>query len=49
MNELLTTVFWSAVTLAVFFGWRQIFLFLKHPLLHPILWSCFFWRSADIQ
>ena len=39
MNELLTTVFWSAVTLAVFFGWRQIFLALKHPLLHPILWA----------
>jgi putative effector of murein hydrolase len=39
MNELLTTVFWSAVTLAVFFGWRQIFLFRKHPLLHPILWA----------
>src|SRR4029077_9566964 len=28
-----------AVTLAVFFGWRQIFLALKHPLLHPILWA----------
>ena len=39
MNELLTTVFWSTVTLAVFFGWRRIFLALKHPLLHPILWA----------
>ncbi|HSZ77848.1 MAG TPA: LrgB family protein [Chthoniobacterales bacterium] len=39
MNELLTTVFWSALTLTVFFGWRQIFLALKHPLLHPILWA----------
>ena len=39
MNELLNTVFWSAVTLAVFFGWRRIFLALKHPLLHPILWA----------
>jgi putative effector of murein hydrolase len=39
MNELLTTVFWSTVTLTVFFGWRQIFLALKHPLLHPILWA----------
>lgn len=39
MNELLDTVFWSVVTLAVFFGWRRIFLALKHPLLHPILWA----------
>jgi putative effector of murein hydrolase len=39
MNELLTTVFWSTVTLIVFFGWRQVFLALKHPLLHPILWA----------
>jgi hypothetical protein len=39
MNELLSTVFWSAITLAVFFGWRRIFLALKHPLLHPILWA----------
>jgi putative effector of murein hydrolase len=39
MNELLNTVFWSVVTLAVFFGWRRIFLALKHPLLHPILWA----------
>jgi hypothetical protein len=29
MNELLTTVFWSALTLAVFFGWRRLFLALK--------------------
>jgi putative effector of murein hydrolase len=39
MNELLATVFWSAITLAVFFGWRRIFVALKHPLLHPILWA----------
>ena len=39
MNELLTTVLWTAVTLAAFFGWRRIFLVLKHPLLHPILWA----------
>ena len=39
MNELLTTGFWSAVTLAVFFSWRRVFLALKHPLLHPILWA----------
>jgi len=39
MNELLNTVLWSAVTLAAFFGWRRIFLVLKHPLLHPILWA----------
>jgi putative effector of murein hydrolase len=39
MNELLTIVFWSALTLAVFFGWRRFFLALKHPLLHPILWT----------
>jgi putative effector of murein hydrolase len=39
MNELLTTILWSAVTLAAFFGWRRIFLVLKHPLLHPILWA----------
>ena len=39
MNELLTTVFWSGITLAVFFGWRRIFLALKQPLLHPILWA----------
>jgi putative effector of murein hydrolase len=39
MNELLATVFWSGITLAVFFGWRRIFVALKHPLLHPILWA----------
>jgi putative effector of murein hydrolase len=39
MNELLATVFWSGITLAVFFGWRRIFLVLKHSLLHPILWA----------
>ncbi|MBV8482034.1 MAG: LrgB family protein [Verrucomicrobia bacterium] len=39
MNELLSTVLWSGVTVAVFFGWRRIFVALKHPLLHPILWS----------
>jgi putative effector of murein hydrolase len=39
MNELLTTALWTAVTLAAFFGWRRIFLVLKHPLLHPILWA----------
>ena len=39
MNELLTTTLWTAVTLAAFFGWRRIFLVLKHPLLHPILWA----------
>ena len=39
MNELLSTVLWSGITVAVFFGWRRIFVTLKHPLLHPILWS----------
>ena len=39
MNELLTTLIWSAVTLAAFFGWRRIFLAIKNPLLHPILWA----------
>jgi putative effector of murein hydrolase len=39
MNELFTTIFWSGVTLAAFFGWRRIFLALKHPVLHPILWA----------
>jgi len=39
MNELLSTVLWSGITVAAFFGWRRIFLALKHPLLHPILWS----------
>jgi putative effector of murein hydrolase len=39
MNELLSTVLWSGITVAVFFGWRRIFVVLKHPLLHPILWS----------
>ena len=39
MNDLLATVFWSGITLAVFFGWRRIFVALKHPLLHPILWA----------
>jgi putative effector of murein hydrolase len=39
MNELLATVFWCGVTLGVFFGWRRIFVALKHPLLHPILWA----------
>ena len=39
MNELLSAVFWSGITLAVFFGWRRIFLTLKHPVLHPILWA----------
>jgi putative effector of murein hydrolase len=39
MNELLTTVFWSAITLGLFFVWRRLFLVLKHPLLHPILWA----------
>jgi len=39
MNELLSTVLWSGITVAVFFGWRRIFVALKHPLLHPILWS----------
>jgi putative effector of murein hydrolase len=39
MNELLATVIWSGITLAAFFGWRRIFLALKHPVLHPILWS----------
>jgi putative effector of murein hydrolase len=39
MNEFLTTLLWTAVTLAAFFGWRRIFRALKHPLLHPILWA----------
>ena len=39
MNELFTIVLWSGITLAVFFGCRRIFLALKHPLLHPILWA----------
>lgn len=39
MNELFSTVFWSGITLAVFFGWRRIFLSLNHPVLHPILWA----------
>jgi putative effector of murein hydrolase len=39
MNDLLSAVFWSGTTLAVFFGWRRIFVALKHPLLHPILWA----------
>jgi putative effector of murein hydrolase len=32
-------LFWSGITLAVFFGWRRIFVALKHPVLHPILWA----------
>jgi putative effector of murein hydrolase len=39
MNELFTAVFWSGITVAVFFAWRRIFLALKHPALHPILWA----------
>jgi putative effector of murein hydrolase len=39
MNELFTKVFWSGITVAVFFGWRRIFLALKHPVFHPILWA----------
>jgi putative effector of murein hydrolase len=39
MNELLATVVWSGITLAAFFSWRRIFLELKHPVLHPMLWS----------
>jgi putative effector of murein hydrolase len=39
MNELFSTVFWSGITLAVFFGWRAIFLALKLSVLHPILWA----------
>ena len=32
-------VFWSGITVGLFFGWRRLFLALKHPLLHPILWA----------
>lgn len=39
MNEFLLTVFWSGITVALFFGWRRLFLVLKHPLLQPILWA----------
>jgi len=39
MNELLATIFWCGITLAVFFSWRRMFVALKHPLLHPILWA----------
>jgi len=39
MNELLTTVFWSAITLAIFFCWRRLFVAVKWPVLHPILWA----------
>lgn len=39
MNELFITVLWSGITVAVFFAWRRIFLALKHPALHPILWA----------
>lgn len=39
MNELLSTGFWSGITLAVFFGWRAIFLAIKLSVLHPILWA----------
>jgi putative effector of murein hydrolase len=39
MNELIATLLWSAATVAAFFAWRCIFLALKHPLLHPILWG----------
>jgi hypothetical protein len=36
MNELLTTLFWSAVTLAAFFGWRRIFLAIKNSPPDPL-------------
>ena len=39
MNELFATVFWCGTTIAVFFSWRRMFVALKHPLLHPILWA----------
>lgn len=39
MNEFLLTVFWSGITVALFFGWLRLFLVLKHPLLQPILWA----------
>jgi putative effector of murein hydrolase len=39
MNEFLSTFFWSALTLAVFFGWRRLFIALRHPILHPVLWA----------
>jgi putative effector of murein hydrolase len=39
MNEFLLTVFWSGITVALFFGWRRLFLVLKHPLLQPTLWA----------
>ncbi len=39
MNEFLLTVFWSGITVALFFGWRRLFLVLKHPLFQPILWA----------
>lgn len=39
MNELCSNIFWSGITVAVFFSWRRIFLALKHPVLHPILWA----------
>jgi putative effector of murein hydrolase len=39
MNELLATVFWCGITIAAFFSWRRLYVALKHPLLHPILWA----------
>jgi putative effector of murein hydrolase len=39
MDNFFGTVLWAGVTLAAFFLLRRIFLALKHPLLHPILWS----------
>jgi putative effector of murein hydrolase len=39
MNEFLLTVFWSGITVAIFFGWHRLFLVLKHPLLQPVLWT----------
>lgn len=39
MNELLATIFCCGITLGVFFSWRRMFVALKHPLLHPILWA----------
>jgi putative effector of murein hydrolase len=39
MNEFLSATLWCGITLAAFFCWRRLFLWIKHPLLHPILWS----------
>jgi putative effector of murein hydrolase len=38
-ESILSDGLWLAITVLVFFACRKVYLHLRHPLMHPVLWS----------